>query len=307
MSRDDEVLNDNNTAGVKKKVEGCRIVEAVNTREVGQTELRGAKNDRTIPLGKVHGGQDQEEKILAEGNNADSKGWTSPGRERMDSADKSSKVGAAALHIRDVNQKELKVVYAWKTQRMKKKGILKNASFPPQRISVKDAHRIIFTRCRTGRHGCAVCGVLHPLKQLNPLDKGHGGVVVHRATFNTLLRLCNRLFGAAAGNHPAASTFNSAVLRSYSQIPAGFVHRPGVCPGESLGYKEGHQKEPETSLHGAGWRYWQWEAGPERQNVGMIVVAIIPPKSGGLIRLAAVTSRLQKLRVERSNYGNYAN
>jgi hypothetical protein len=31
MSGDDEVLNDNNTAGVKKKVEGCRIVEAVNT------------------------------------------------------------------------------------------------------------------------------------------------------------------------------------------------------------------------------------------------------------------------------------
>ncbi|KAJ6542555.1 PIN domain-like protein, partial [Mycena capillaripes] len=30
------------------RLEGCRIVEAVNTREVGQTELRGAKNDRTI-------------------------------------------------------------------------------------------------------------------------------------------------------------------------------------------------------------------------------------------------------------------
>lgn len=48
VSRDDKVLNDNNTAGVKKKVEGCRIVEAVNTRGVNQTELRGAKNDRTI-------------------------------------------------------------------------------------------------------------------------------------------------------------------------------------------------------------------------------------------------------------------
>jgi hypothetical protein len=31
-----------------KALEGCRIVEAVNTRGVGQTELRGAKNDRTI-------------------------------------------------------------------------------------------------------------------------------------------------------------------------------------------------------------------------------------------------------------------
>ncbi|KAJ6573206.1 hypothetical protein DFH09DRAFT_1079358 [Mycena vulgaris] len=30
------------------KVEGCRIVEAVNTRGVGQTELEGTKNDRTI-------------------------------------------------------------------------------------------------------------------------------------------------------------------------------------------------------------------------------------------------------------------
>jgi hypothetical protein len=29
-------------------VEGCRIVEAVNTRVVGQTKLREAKNDRTI-------------------------------------------------------------------------------------------------------------------------------------------------------------------------------------------------------------------------------------------------------------------
>ncbi|KAJ7354071.1 hypothetical protein DFH08DRAFT_803990 [Mycena albidolilacea] len=29
-------------------MEGCRIVEAVNTRGVGQTELTGAKNDRTI-------------------------------------------------------------------------------------------------------------------------------------------------------------------------------------------------------------------------------------------------------------------
>ncbi|KAJ6560868.1 hypothetical protein DFH09DRAFT_1364702 [Mycena vulgaris] len=34
-------------------MEGCRIVEAVNTREVGQTKLR-----------KVHGGQDQEEKMM---------------------------------------------------------------------------------------------------------------------------------------------------------------------------------------------------------------------------------------------------
>ncbi|KAJ7747871.1 hypothetical protein B0H14DRAFT_2636665 [Mycena olivaceomarginata] len=31
-----------------KKMEGCRIVEAGNTKGVGQTELRGAKNDRTI-------------------------------------------------------------------------------------------------------------------------------------------------------------------------------------------------------------------------------------------------------------------
>ena len=30
------------------KVEGCRIVEAVNTRAVGQTKLRVAQNDRTI-------------------------------------------------------------------------------------------------------------------------------------------------------------------------------------------------------------------------------------------------------------------
>jgi len=48
MSRDDKVLNDNNTAGVKKKVEGCCILEAANTRGVGQTELIGAQNDRTI-------------------------------------------------------------------------------------------------------------------------------------------------------------------------------------------------------------------------------------------------------------------
>ena len=29
-------------------MEGCRIVEAVNTRVVGQTKLRVAQNDRTI-------------------------------------------------------------------------------------------------------------------------------------------------------------------------------------------------------------------------------------------------------------------
>jgi len=46
-------------------------MEAVNTRAVGQTKLRVAKNDRTIVWSfkrghyrKVHGGQDQEEKIL---------------------------------------------------------------------------------------------------------------------------------------------------------------------------------------------------------------------------------------------------
>jgi len=54
----------------KKKVEGCRIVEAVNTRMVGQTKLRVAQNDRTVVWSfkrghyrRIHGGQDQEEKI----------------------------------------------------------------------------------------------------------------------------------------------------------------------------------------------------------------------------------------------------
>ncbi|KAF8205932.1 hypothetical protein K438DRAFT_1756668 [Mycena galopus ATCC 62051] len=49
---------------------GCRIVEAVNTRTVGQTKLRVAQNDRTIVWSfkrghyrRIHGGQDQEEKI----------------------------------------------------------------------------------------------------------------------------------------------------------------------------------------------------------------------------------------------------
>ncbi|KAJ7813122.1 hypothetical protein B0H14DRAFT_3751007 [Mycena olivaceomarginata] len=37
-----------NTVVDVTELEGCRIVEAVNTRGVGQTELRGAKNDRTI-------------------------------------------------------------------------------------------------------------------------------------------------------------------------------------------------------------------------------------------------------------------
>jgi hypothetical protein len=54
------------------RLEGCRIVEAVNTRVVGQTKLREVKNDRTIMWSfksshskRVHGGQDQEEKILS--------------------------------------------------------------------------------------------------------------------------------------------------------------------------------------------------------------------------------------------------
>ena len=37
----------NTLLGVKT-MEGCRIVEAVNTRAVGQTKLRVAQNDRTI-------------------------------------------------------------------------------------------------------------------------------------------------------------------------------------------------------------------------------------------------------------------
>ncbi|KAJ6491133.1 hypothetical protein C8R45DRAFT_928960 [Mycena sanguinolenta] len=52
------------------EMEGCRIVEAVNTRVVGQTKPRVAKNDRTIvwsfkraTIEGVYGGQDQEEKI----------------------------------------------------------------------------------------------------------------------------------------------------------------------------------------------------------------------------------------------------
>ncbi|KAJ7761627.1 hypothetical protein B0H14DRAFT_2634014 [Mycena olivaceomarginata] len=35
-------------AAMRAELEGCRIVEAVNTRVVGQTKLREAKNDRTI-------------------------------------------------------------------------------------------------------------------------------------------------------------------------------------------------------------------------------------------------------------------
>jgi hypothetical protein len=46
-------------------------VEAVNTKAVGQTKLRVAQNDRTIVWSfksghyrRVHGGQDQEEKMM---------------------------------------------------------------------------------------------------------------------------------------------------------------------------------------------------------------------------------------------------
>ncbi|KAJ6562601.1 hypothetical protein B0H19DRAFT_1069205 [Mycena capillaripes] len=95
-----------NTGGGMNPKFGRAIARGLNVRAT--TEARGTQGlawgiqsvvIQEQPLGKVHGGQDQEEKILAEGNNADSKGWTSPGRERLDSAEKSSKVGAAALHI----------------------------------------------------------------------------------------------------------------------------------------------------------------------------------------------------------------
>lgn len=36
------------SSAITISLEGCRIVEAVNTRAVGQTKLRVAQNDRTI-------------------------------------------------------------------------------------------------------------------------------------------------------------------------------------------------------------------------------------------------------------------
>ncbi|KAJ7631396.1 hypothetical protein DFH06DRAFT_1005142, partial [Mycena polygramma] len=77
-----------------------------------------------------------------------------------------------------------RAVYKLKAHRKRKLGTLKDTSFPPRPLGIKDAHRIITAHCKTvsprmfREAGCAVCGYLTPIRQLTKLEKYKGSLAL---------------------------------------------------------------------------------------------------------------------------------
>ncbi|KAJ6537990.1 hypothetical protein B0H19DRAFT_962175 [Mycena capillaripes] len=71
-----------------------------------------------------------------------------------------------------------------KANQKRRRGTLKNTSFPLKPLTVKDAHCIISIHCKTvsprsfKEAGCAVCGMLKPITELLPLENYRGSLAL---------------------------------------------------------------------------------------------------------------------------------